>query len=64
MEKYFFSKNYKETKSAGNKAKTDIEEILLTNGYKNSEILLYSIAYLAPLFLLPLGYFKLKEKQL
>ena len=35
MEKYFFSKNYKETKSAGNKAKTDIEEILLTNGYKN-----------------------------
>ena len=36
----------------------------LTNGYKNSEILLYSIAYIAPLFLLPLGYFKLKEKQL
>ena len=35
MEKYFFSKNYKETKSAGNKAKTDIEEILLTNRYKN-----------------------------
>ena len=35
MEKYFFSKNYKETKSAGNKAKTDIEEILLANGYKN-----------------------------
>ena len=35
MEKYFFSKNYKETKGAGNKAKTDIEEILLNNGYKN-----------------------------
>ncbi|OCW93281.1 galactofuranosyltransferase [Macellibacteroides sp. HH-ZS] len=35
MEKYFFSKNYKETKGAGNKAKTDIEEILLNNGYRN-----------------------------
>jgi hypothetical protein len=36
----------------------------LSNGYDNSEIFLYSIAYIAPLFLLPLGYFKLKEKQL
>ena len=36
----------------------------LSNGYINEEIFLYSIAYLAPLFLLPLGYFKLKEKQL
>ena len=39
-------------------------DYILSNGYKNSEILLYSIAYIAPLFLLPLGYFKLKEKQL
>ena len=36
----------------------------LSNGYGNSEIFFYSIAYIAPLFLLPLGYFKLKEKQL
>ena len=36
----------------------------LSNGYTNNDIFLYSIAYLAPLFLLPLGYFKLKEKQL
>jgi len=36
----------------------------LSNGYSNFEIFLYSLAYLAPLFLLPLGYFKLKEKQL
>jgi len=37
---------------------------LLSNGYYNNDIFQYSIAYLAPLFLLPLGYFKLKEKQL
>jgi len=36
----------------------------LSNGYTNNDIFLCSIAYLAPLFLLPLGYFKLKEKQL
>lgn len=36
----------------------------LSNGYSNGDIFLYSIAYLAPLFLIPLGYFKLKEKQL
>jgi len=36
----------------------------LSNGYSNSEIFFNSIGYLAPLFLLPLGYFKLKEKQL
>lgn len=36
----------------------------LSNGYTNNDIFLYSIGYLAPLFLLPLGYFKLKEKQL
>jgi hypothetical protein len=36
----------------------------LSNGYSNTEIFFLSIAYLAPLFLLPLGYFKLKEKQL
>lgn len=35
MEKYYFSKNYRETKSAGNKAKTDIEEILSAKGYIN-----------------------------
>ena len=39
-------------------------DYILSNGYRNSEILLYSIAYIAPIFLLPLGYFKLKEKQL
>lgn len=38
MTKYYFSKNYKETKSAGNKAKTDIEAILLANGYKRTGI--------------------------
>ena len=37
---------------------------LLPNGYSNNEIFQNSIAYIAPLFLLPLGYFKLKEKQL
>ena len=37
---------------------------LLSNGYNNNDIFLYSIGYLAPLFLLPLGYFKLKEKEL
>ncbi|HJV78574.1 MAG TPA: hypothetical protein VJ602_09335 [Paludibacter sp.] len=37
---------------------------LLSNGYTNNDIFLYSTGYLAPLFLLPLGYFKLKEKQL
>jgi len=36
----------------------------LSNGYSNNEIFYYSIAYFASLFLLPLGYFKLKEKQL
>jgi len=36
----------------------------LSNGYTNNDIFHYSIGYLAPLFLLPLGYFKLKEKQL
>ena len=57
---FFLHLFYPETKGL------DIANIdyTLTNGYKNSEILLYSIAYLAPLFLLPLGYFKLKEKQL
>jgi len=35
MEKYYFSKNYKDKKSAGNKAKTDIEDILSGKGYKN-----------------------------
>jgi hypothetical protein len=51
---------YPETKSFGI-ANIDYE---LSNGYSNDEIFLYSIAYTAPLFLLPLGYFKLKEKQL
>lgn len=37
---------------------------LLSNGYSNNNIFIYSIAYLAPLFLIPLGYFKFKEKQL
>ncbi|HZK68285.1 MAG TPA: hypothetical protein VFC36_01680 [Paludibacter sp.] len=36
----------------------------LSNGYTNDDIFRYSIAYIAPLVLLPLGYFKLKEKQL
>lgn len=36
----------------------------LSNGYSNVEIFFSTLAYLAPLFLLPLGYFKLKEKQL
>lgn len=39
-------------------------DYVLYNGYNNSEIALYAIAYIAPLFLLPMGYFKLKEKQL
>jgi hypothetical protein len=39
-------------------------DYLLSNGYSNNDIFFYSIGYLAPLFLLPLGYFKLKEKQL
>ena len=39
-------------------------DYILSNGYYNGDIFRYSIAYLAPLFLLPLGYFKLKEKQL
>ena len=39
-------------------------DYMLSNGYTNNDIFQYSIAYLAPLFLLPLGYFKLKEKQL
>lgn len=39
-------------------------DYMLSNGYSSSEIFRYSIGYLAPLFLLPLGYFKLKEKQL
>ncbi len=51
---------YPETKSFGI-ANIDYK---LSNGYSNDEIFLYSIAYLAPIFLLPLGYFKLKEKQL
>ena len=36
----------------------------LPNAYTNDDIFRYSIAYIAPLVLLPLGYFKLKEKQL
>ena len=36
----------------------------LSNGYSNVEIFFSTLAYLAPLFLFPLGYFKLKEKQL
>ena len=39
-------------------------DYILPNGYYNGIIFFYSIGYLAPLFLLPLGYFKLKEKQL
>jgi hypothetical protein len=34
--KYYLSKNYNETTSAGNKAKTDIECILSQQGYKNA----------------------------
>ncbi|NMA74620.1 MAG: galactofuranosyltransferase [Bacteroidales bacterium] len=36
MAYYFLSKNYKELNSAGNKAKTDIETILTSIGYKPS----------------------------
>jgi hypothetical protein len=36
----------------------------VSDGYTNSDIFRFSIVYLAPLFLLPLGYYKLKEKQL
>jgi len=39
-------------------------DYFLSNGYTNNDIFLYSIGYIAPLLLLPLGYFKLKEKQL
>lgn len=33
---YYISKNYKDTSSAGNKAKTDIERIMSQNGYENA----------------------------
>ena len=46
------------------KVAADNIEYKLQNGYTNIEILKFSIAYFAPLFLIPLGYFKLKEKQL
>lgn len=36
MKKYYLSKNYKELNSAGNKAKTDIEQILQQQGYRNA----------------------------
>lgn len=36
MKNYFLSKNYKDTASAGNKAKTDIEQILIGLGYENA----------------------------
>jgi hypothetical protein len=36
MTKLYLSKNYSNTTSAGNKAKTDIEQILSTLGYKNA----------------------------
>lgn len=36
MEKYYLSKNYKGLASAGNKAKTDAEQILVKLGYKNA----------------------------
>lgn len=36
MRKYYISKNYSNVTTAGNKAKTDIEAILVMNGYKNA----------------------------
>lgn len=33
---YYLSRNYKEVSSAGNKAKTDIEQIMVSLGYKNA----------------------------
>jgi hypothetical protein len=36
MAKFYLSKNYREIKSAGNKAKTDMEKILSNSGYKNA----------------------------
>lgn len=33
---YYLSRNYKEVSSAGNKAKTDIEQIMASMGYKNA----------------------------
>ena len=38
-------------------------DYILTNGYMNIEIWMYVSAYCISLFLIPLGYFKLKEKQ-
>jgi len=38
-------------------------ERTLENGYTNVDMLKFSIAYFSPLFLILLGYFKLKEKQ-
>ncbi|WP_080902560.1 galactofuranosyltransferase [Parabacteroides sp. Marseille-P3160] len=38
MKKFYLSKNYKEISSAGNKAKTDIEQILVELGFKNAGI--------------------------
>ena len=36
MTRYYLSKNYNGLNNAGNKAKTDIEEILSKLGYKNA----------------------------
>ena len=36
MTQYYLSKNYNVLNNAGNKAKTDIEEILSKLGYKNA----------------------------
>lgn len=41
----------------------NILDYILTNGYMNIEIWMYVSAYCISLFLIPLGYFKLKEKQ-
>ena len=45
MTQYYLSKNYNVLNNAGNKAKTDIEEILSKLGYKNAvsfqEVLLF-----------------------
>ena len=36
MKKYYLSKNYKEHNSAGNKAKIDIEDVIINLGYNNA----------------------------
>ena len=35
MDRWYISKNYKNLTQAGNKAKTDVEQIMAQNGFEN-----------------------------